>query len=300
MHDITVYFKYCKPLYIQLDDNSVAREWKKLFQKNLEHSLPMYKKHHDSLPYLKMLIYKLYSKYKEFFNIKNTRKKLPESEDQIYQRIQQLIAEANTLLHWNFPIQLDTIDDAVNLHKSIEEICKDGFVSIPAEYDYIIHDIHSILHTLEANGRFSKNNEIPPHDEILTLEWYNDDQIALDVNFHHKLNLEVGDIKLQFPYVGHPPLQAYRTNDYSRIHQTCKFHNVIRPGLTIVTNVHNRNNFSLSHYIKWWYNNAPDYVSKHGLETILNYTGHPVIGRVLNTEAIKFCTKSTLEKVIVT
>jgi hypothetical protein len=265
MHDITVNFKNCQPLYIKLDSNAVAQEWKKLFQKNLEHSLPIYK----------------------------------DSKDDSVTRLQKLVSEANQKLDWNYNSNIQTIDDTVRLHKHIEQICAEGFASIPAEYDNLIHDIHACIHHLEAAGEFTEINQVPPHDGILTLEWYNDDGFPLDRNFNHKLNLEVGDIKLQNPYVGHSPLQVYRTNDYSNINQTCKFHDLIRPGLTIVTDVHNRNDFSLSQYINWWKTYALDFVSKHGIETIMHYTGHPVIGRVVNIENIPDCINSTLDSITI-
>jgi hypothetical protein len=265
MYDITINFKNCQPLYVKLDSNDVACEWKKLFQKNLEQSLPIY----------------------------NAVK------DYSLTRLQELVLEANQKLNWNHVSDIKTIDDTVQLHKHIEHICENGFSAIPAECDNLIHDIHACIHHLEATGDLTEVDQVPPHDSIETLEWYNDDGFPLDINFNHKLNLEVGDIKLQNPYVGHSPLQIYRTNDYTNIHQTCRFHDLVRPGLTIVTDVHNRNNFSLSQYMHWWKTYAPDFVAKHGLETILHYTGHPIIGRVVNIDNIPNCIHNALESVIV-
>ena len=248
MYDITLYFKNSQPLCIQLDDNSVARQWKNLFQKNLALSLPINKSFQN--PSIEKLI--------------------------------ELVNEANQKLKWNFANDIKTLDDTVLLHKHIEEICANGFNSIPAQYDDLIHNIHECIHNLESS--FLGIDNAPPHDGIFTLEWFNDDGFALDKTFDHTLNLEIGQIKLQNPYVGHSPLQVYRTNDFSNIAQTCRFHDFVRPGLSIVTGVHNRNKFSLSHYIKWWKTNAPEFIKNHGLEKILHYTGHPIIGRVVNID----------------
>lgn len=264
MYDITVFFENCKPLYIKLHDNEVAQNWKKLFQKNLTQSLPLTKNHQQySLTYL-----------------------------------QTLIHQANQKLAWNFNCNISCVQDTVKLHKHIETVCAEGFVSIPAEYDNLIHEIHAGIHALEASGDLTKDT-VPPHDSVLTLEWYNDDGFDLDTNFGHKLTLEIGDIKLQNPYVGHSPLQVYRTNDFSNINQTCRFHDLVRPGLTIVTQVHNRNDFSLSHYMQWWNTHARDFVAKHGIETILHYTGHPIIGRVINYQDIPEISTARLINVVV-
>ena len=264
MYDITVFFENCRPLDIKLHDNEVAQNWKKLFQKNLAQSLPLTKNHQQySFTYL-----------------------------------QTLIHQANQKLTWNFDCEIVGIPDTVKLHKHIETVCAEGFASIPAEHDNLIHEIHACIHALEASHNLA-GDTVPPHDGILTLEWYNDDGFALDINFEHKFSLEVGDIKLQNPYVGHSPLQVYRTNDYSNINQTCRFHDLVRPGLTIVTQAHNRNDFSLSHYIKWWRAHAPSFVAQHSIETILHYTGHPVIGRVVNYEDISQISTARLLDIVV-
>ncbi len=121
---------------------------------------------------------------------------------------------------------------------------------------------------------------------FLQIEWFNDDGFALDKSFKFKLNMEVGDIKLQNPFVGHGPLQIYRYNDWSNVFQTCHFHDFVRPGINIYTKVRDNTDILDGSYEEWWQTNATEFVSQHGMEKIWHYTGHPVIGRTLNVSDV--------------
>jgi hypothetical protein len=107
--------------------------------------------------------------------------------------------------------------------------------------------------------------------------------------------MNFGDIKVQNPYVGHIPTLAYYQNDCSNIMQTCRFHDFVKPGIYIETREDKYyNNFSISEYINWWTTNAPEFVSTHGLEKLLHYTGQPVIGRVENLDDLHRVVNSDL------
>lgn len=281
MQDLSIYFQDFPPLLIQLDDNDVARQWKRLFADNYSRQMPICRsgKKKYTLAYLN-----------------------------------ELVAEANEKLNWNYSTNIATADDTVVLHKNIEQICANGFKNIPAIYDNLIHEMHFCIHAIEAGSRLKPVTYTVPTvpvtgpvpvapaalpavattsttanktgDRVTTgflqIEWFNDEGFALDESFEFKLNMEVGDIKLQNPFVGHGPLQIYRYNDWTNVFQTCKFHDFVRPGINILTKVRDNSDILDGSYEHWWRTNAPDFVAQHGWDRIWHYTGHPVIGRTLN------------------
>jgi hypothetical protein len=249
--DIIIKFKNYPELNIILDDNQTARDWKALFKKNYEREFPIFKDQ---------------KKYTLDYLIK-------------------LAVEANDKLGWTIDLDIKSIGDTVNVHKYIEHVLVDGFSSIPEAYDYIIHELHFCLHKFEQIDLSNSPNKTR---QFLQLEWYNDDGVPLDENFQHKLHCEFGDVRLQNPYVGHIPLKVYQENDYSEIMQTCKFHDLIRPGVWIEAyKDQSEKTFDLENYVNWWNTYAPEFIAYHGIDKILHYTGHPVIGRVTNLDALE-------------
>ena len=98
-----------------------------------------------------------------------------------------------------------------------------------------------------------------------------------------KINLEFGDLRLQNPYVGHHPLYLYEQKDNLKIEQTCKFHDFVKPGINIV--IHNfSKNFNQEQYLNWFQTQASDVINTYGKEQLLKFTGHPVVGRVVNLD----------------
>jgi len=267
MPDLSIYFKDFPPLLVQLDSNKVAYQWKKLFADNYSQQMPMCRsgKKKYTLAYLN-----------------------------------ELVAEANEKLHWNYSTNIASADDTVKLHKNIEQICADGFKSIPSAYDNLIHEMHFCIHAVESSAILApvvyteSNFTTTPVNKVQTsvpvsflqIEWFNDDGFALDKSFKFKLNMEVGDIKLQNPFVGHGPLQIYRYNDWSNVFQTCHFHDFVRPGINICTKVRDNTDILDGSYEEWWQTNATEFVSQHGMEKIWHYTGHPKIGRTLNVSDV--------------
>jgi hypothetical protein len=279
MPDLSIYFKDFPPLLVQLDNNKVAHQWKKLFVDNYSQQMPIFRSGNKkyTLAYLN-----------------------------------KLVAEANKKLHWNYSTNIASADDTVKLHKNIEQICSDGFKSIPSEYDNLIHEMHFCIHAVESSGTLAPvtytnptvtttpvnkvQTSVPttPVNKVQTsvptsflqIEWFNDDGFALDKSFKFKLNMEVGDIKLQNPFVGHGPLQIYRYNDWLNVFQTCHFHDFVRPGINLLTKVRDNTDILDGSYEEWWQTNATEFVSQHGMEKIWHYTGHPVIGRTLNVSDV--------------
>lgn len=263
-NDIIVKFKNQPELYITLDDNDTAHSWLALFKTNYEREFPIFRDH------------KKYSL--EYLN--------------------QLAVQAKNNLGWDCETDIKSIDDTIRLHKNLETTLANGFDSIPAEYDNLIHELHYCLHTAEWDELADKIAR-----PWLQLEWFNNDGFTLDESFCRALEMDFGAVRLQNPYVGHPPPQIYIQNDYENIFQTCRFHNFVRPGLHIYTG--NKLGLSLidkDDYINWWLTNAPDFVATHGIEKILHYSSDPVIGHVSNLDDLRTVVNSNdileLEEVI--
>jgi hypothetical protein len=284
MPDLSIYFKDFPPLLVQLDNNKVAHQWKKLFSDNYNRQMPI---------------------------CRSSTKKYTLAY------LNELVAEANEKLHWNYSISIASADDTVKLHKNIEQICANGFKNIPSAYDNLIHEMHFCIHAIESSAILSPVTYTEPTVittpvnkvqtrvpiSFLQIEWFNDDGFALDKLFKFKLNMEVGDIKLQNPFVGHGPLQIYRYNDWSNVFQTCRFHDFVRPGINLLTKVRDQTDILDGSYEEWWQTNATEFVSQHGMKKIWHYTGHPVIGRTLNVSDViavrNHCEDLVFEKVII-
>jgi hypothetical protein len=142
-----------------------------------------------------------------------------------------------------------------------------------------LHEAHYCIHNIQYTN--NKN----PRGAFLQFEWFNDDYVDLPLDKEFSHQVDVGDIVLQNPYVGHPPIQCFCDDDYKNISRTCAYHDRILPGLKIVTK--NGIGFSIEKYKKWWNDNCKEFVAKEGMDQILKYTGFPVIGKVNNIEHLK-------------
>jgi hypothetical protein len=249
-NDVVVKFKNQPELHIQLDDNPTASAWLELFKKNYQREFPIFR---DQKKYT--LAY-----------------------------LNQLANKARDELGWDCETNITSLENTVLLHKNLETTLANGFGSIPAIHDELIHELHFCLHKIE----FVDLSSNVKNRELLQIEWFNDDGFPLDLDpsFKHTINLNFGDIRLQNPFVGHIPLQIYGQNDTHNIMQTCKFHNFVRPGLCIHAGIfdYDVDLENLEKYVLWWKTNAPEFVALHGIEKILHYTGHPVIGKVINLD----------------
>jgi hypothetical protein len=188
-----------------------------------------------------------------------------------------LVVQAREILGWNWQSDCYDIATTAILHKDIEQYLSAGFDNIPEEHDHLLHELHFCLHSIESGSR---------RDNWLQIEWYNDAGFFIDSSeFPAKLDLEFGDLRLQNPFVGHHPLFLFQQQDNNNISQTCKFHNFVKPGLNLVIHESKtKNKLNFEKYRQWFEINDPQFVERHGWNTIEKFTGHPVIGKVLNPQ----------------
>ena len=190
--------------------------------------------------------------------------------------LNHLAIEAKDLLGWDWIRSRYTVEETTILHKDLERYLANGYGAIPEEHDWICDELHYCLHAVES-GR--------ERGEWLQIEWFNNDQLPLPATqYPKKMNLEFGDIRLQNPHVGHHPLFVYVQQDKTNIMQTCKVHDYIKPGFNILIANEYNHCVNLIELLDWFKEHSPEFVALHGEETILAYTGHPVIGRVVNLD----------------
>ena len=195
--------------------------------------------------------------------------------------LKQLAVEASNAFDWNWDTTNVSLDNRTLMHKDIENLVGNGYENIPEEYDELVHNIHFGLHAIESD-----NNRGP----WLQIEWWNDDGFKiLPEEYPAKIYCEFGDIKLQNPFVGHNPLFVYGQNDYRDVDLTCKFHDFCKPGINIIIHEYYSgiNDYDEEKYKTWFYTNAQSFVEKYSWETILAYTGEPVVGRVTNLDVLE-------------
>jgi hypothetical protein len=193
--------------------------------------------------------------------------------------MQELGQQARTVFGWSWDEHDVTSGMAPALHKNLEELLATGFDLVPAEHDNLVHELHYCLH-LNQHGALSKRRS------WLQIEWFNDSGFTLDRSFEFKHSLEFGEIKLQNPYVGHSPLQLYQEQDGINISQTCKFHNFVKPGINIAETTYPEFT-DFDGLINFINQHDPEFVQRNGVDTILHYTGYPVIGQVKNLDDLQ-------------
>lgn len=221
-----------------------------------------------------------------YFNLvrENYKHQRPIFRDRIKYTVEymhELAKEAYNKLGWNWSADTYTVANTALLHKNLEELLGTiGFDSVPAEYDELLHELHYCLHIIQDNRKHENR------DGWLQVEWYNDNGFILDENFKFSTELKFGDVKLQNPWVGHGPLQIFYENDFTKISQTCKFHDFVKPGINVV--VSDFPSFSeIDELINKFKIYALDFVNHHGVDKIVRYTGYPIIGKVLNLDDLK-------------
>ena len=187
-----------------------------------------------------------------------------------------LAQQAKDILKWDWVRDQYSSSELVNLHKDIEVYLSSGFQNIPEEHDNLLHELHYALHAIQ-----SKNSR----GKWIQIEWFNDDGFQMPDDLIFSTRLEFGDVKLQNPYVGHDPIFVYRQRDFSSIGQTCKFHDLVRPGINIMIQL---DHFNITERYRAWYEiHAPDWIQQHGWEKVMRYTGWPRVGRVKNLDVLK-------------
>jgi hypothetical protein len=198
-------------------------------------------------------------------------------------RLRTLGQEAHKRLGWNWVYDRYTLDRTTQMHKDIEQFLSQGFHNIPEEFDDLLHELHYALHAVQG-GR--------SRGDWIQVEWFNDDGFAVPNDFAFVTELKFGDVKLQNPYVGHDPSFVYRQQDSSNIAQTCRFHDLVRPGLNMM--IADCRFQIRDDYINWFKQHAPQWVDSVSVDTILRYTGWPRVGRVTNTDVLKSIVESAV------
>jgi len=249
MSNITVIFKGQPPLHIELYNTTAAQQWRQLFVQNYQQQFPIFR----------------------------------DMQKYTWAYLRELIQQANTTCGWNFPSDVTTLDDTLDLHKCIEVTLANGYPSVPQTWWHILDEVHFALHKIQQGDMGLQAHR----GYFLQLEWFNDDIVPLSEDFVFSDSFKFGSVRLQNIYVGHSPLMIYQQNDHSVVSQTCRFHDQIKPGLHIMTSRPNPSrplvDYDLADYTAWWNTRAPEFVEQHGWDTIMRYTGYPIIGEVVNT-----------------
>lgn len=248
MTQILVHFQHKKPLLVNLENSQTSALYLSLLRRNLSKEDPIWR---DLLKY-----------------------------DLNY--FKKLAGDVNEALGWNWDLQDLSHSNTTRFHKDIEALLakEKSFDDIPGEHQQLIHEIHHCLHNIEVR------DENHPRGDFLQFEWFNGDYEKMPEDKQFTENPKFGDIILQNPYVGHPPLQCYMFNDYKQIDRTCAFQDRIKPALKIGIS-EKTHLVDKTQYIKWWNEKCPLFVEKMGMETIMRYTGWPVIGEVEDKEYLR-------------
>lgn len=192
----------------------------------------------------------------------------------------QLVDQARQVLGWDWRHHSYDLSVTTRLHKDLEQYLAQGYENIPEQHDELMHELHFALHAIESGSR---------RNSWLQIEWFNQRGFDLPADqYPAKLDLDFGDIRLQNPHVGHHPLYLYQQQDSINIRQTCRFHDRVTPGINLVIHrMHQTGQFDWNHYLNWFQTHAPDFVDLHGEQRLRQYTGHPVIGRVVNLDDLR-------------
>lgn len=202
-------------------------------------------------------------------------------DPQLYtlQHFKGLVEQAKTVLGWNWQRDAYDLATTTQLHKDIEQYLARGYANIPDAHNHLLDELHYCLHSIESGSR---------RNHWLQIEWFNDEGFAIDADeYPAKLSLEFGDLRLQNPYVGHHPLYLYEQRDSTNVNQTCRFHDFAKPGLNIVIVPDPTPRPDWKHYLTWFETHAKAFVQTHGIEKLKKFTGHPVIGSVVNKQDLQ-------------
>jgi hypothetical protein len=201
-------------------------------------------------------------------------------------RLRELGQEAQDRLGWAWVHDNYTLDITTQMHKDLETFLAQGFHNIPEEFDELLHELHYALHAIQGGQT---------RGDWIQVEWFNDDGVAMPEDLTFTTELKFGDVKLQNPYVGHDPSFVYRQQDSSNIAQTCRFHDLVRPGLNMMITDYR---FEIpKNYLAWFQKHAPAWADQVGADTIMRYTGWPRVGRVVNTDVLKSISESEVFKI---
>ena len=199
----------------------------------------------------------------------------PQRYDLMY--FNELCIKGQQILGWDWARDVYDLATTVKLHKDIEAYLAQGYENIPKEHDDLLHELHFALHAIEAGSQRST---------WLQVEWYNDLGFPISADeYPGKTTLEFGDIRLQNPYVGHHPQFIYQQRDSVNISQTCRFHDLCKPGINLVIQDGGEDiPINWEHYLAFFRRHANEFLVHHGEEKLCKFTGHPVVGRIINLQ----------------
>lgn len=225
---------------------------------------------------------------KTFFNFfkRHLKKNLPQCRDPLdydWNFFQQLVDKVVKDLGWKWTYTDIKKSDLVSWHKDLERCLeKSGEMNaLPVEHHQLIIDAHCCLHRVQSLQQ-QKNSR-----EKIQIEWFTPDRRLVPENTYYKRDIGFGDVVLQNPYVGHDPLTCFFQDDYKNISRTCAFHDIMTPGFFIQFKNSEWSKKIENNYINWFQTKCADFVKKVGLDTILKYTGYPVVGKVSNLDALQ-------------
>ena len=201
----------------------------------------------------------------------------------------QLAHQAKQAFGWDwFSDDYDTSVTA-QLHKDLENsVGRLGFDQIPEEYDDLLYDLHHCLHAIQ----FGKT-QLGRYDNF-QIEWLTDESVPLPASFEFKESSQEGDLLLINPYVGHNPLQIYREDDFTSLATTCRFHDVVKPGIVLTGNVVATKADILAKFVE----QAPEFVELHGRDKISYYAGAAVVGHAVDVGLLNQVKQSKDELVL--
>jgi hypothetical protein len=189
----------------------------------------------------------------------------------------QLAYQAKQAFGWDWFSEKYDLSVTTRLHKDLENsLGKLGFENIQEKHDLLLYDLHHCLHAVQ-NGTRTKLRS-----DNFQIEWLTDVSLPLPEDFEFVTKEQRGDLILINPYVGHNPLQIYRENDFSSLQTTCRFHDVIKPAIVIVSQ--DKETPSKKTIADKFLQQDPGFVSKHGYEKIQYYSGNAIVGHVDNLE----------------
>ena len=201
--------------------------------------------------------------------------------------LKSMVPAAKELLGWDW-----SSDNYLNwetthrLHKDLEVMDQTtGWKTASKAQQDLIMELHHCLHSVELDiGRppgFKKSR-----GSQLQVEWFTDDGFVLPDDFEFTMGWEFGAVRLQYPHVGAPPYQIYVENNWDTVAQSCRFADTVRPGIPIMLEPC-RINFDQEAYLAWYKTHGSDFLSQHGEEKLLHYTGWPTIGQVTNLAVLE-------------
>ena len=192
---------------------------------------------------------------------------------------QELCNQVKDQLDWDWVKDEYSIEQTTAMHKFIESTLDktESFKNIPGHLQNLIHEAHFCIHQIQHGN----TTRVP----CIQIEWFNDDYEVLppEADFTEP---DFGDVILQNPYVGHPPIQCYEQNDYQNISRTCQFPDIVKPGIKINTQG-KVDSPDPEEYKAWWFEKCGSYVDQVGWEKIEYYTGFTTIGRVLDKNNLR-------------